>query len=64
MEKESSIEWIFKQIKFYIPDNNKFEKLKSIAKDLHKSEIIHAYRCDLYPCSDEDAEQFYKQNYE
>jgi hypothetical protein len=60
MKEKSSIEWLLNQVRFYIPDKEKFEKLKSSAKQMHKEEIMTAYMADLFPCSDEDAEQFYK----
>jgi len=60
MKEKSSIEWLLNQVRFYITDKEKFEKLKSSAKQMHKEEIMTAYRADLFPCSDEDAEQFYK----
>jgi hypothetical protein len=29
------------------------------AKEMEKEQIIMAYKADLHPCSDEDAEQYY-----
>ena len=36
-----------------------FEK----AKAMEKEQIVDAYKADLYPCSDEDAEQYYQSTY-
>ena len=33
------------------------------AKALEKQQIIDAYKSDMHPCSDEDAEQYYNQTY-
>ena len=63
MKEKSSIEWLITQIQFYIDNKEKLDRLKSTALEMHKSEILNAYRADLYPCSDEDAEQFYNQFY-
>tara|TARA_R110000822_G_scaffold113453_1_gene244575 strand:+ start:35 stop:469 length:435 start_codon:yes stop_codon:yes gene_type:complete len=40
------------------------DKLVQQAKEMEKEQIEDAYKADLYPCSDEDAEQYYKENYE
>jgi hypothetical protein len=32
--------------------------------ELEKEQIIEAYKADIYPCSDEDAEQYYTSTYE
>ena len=31
--------------------------------EMEKEQIIDAYRADLFPCSDEDAEQYYNETY-
>ena len=33
------------------------------AKEIEKEQIINAYKADLHPCSDEDAEQYYKETF-
>lgn len=33
------------------------------AKEIEKQQIIDAYKSDLYPCSDEDAEQYYNETF-
>lgn len=33
------------------------------AKEMEKEHIMDAYKADLYPCSDEDAEQYYNQTF-
>ena len=33
------------------------------AKQIEKEQIISAYKSDRYPCSDEDAEEYYNKTY-
>jgi len=33
------------------------------AKEIEKEQIIMAYKADLHPCSDEDAEQYYNETF-
>jgi RNA binding exosome subunit len=33
------------------------------AKQMEKEQIVDAYKADLHPCSDEDAEQYYNETY-
>ena len=33
------------------------------ALEIEKEQIQDAYKADLYPCSDEDAEDYYKQTF-
>jgi hypothetical protein len=33
------------------------------AKQIEREQIIMAYKADLHPCSDEDAEQYYNETY-
>ena len=46
-------------ITFYIDHQEEIAE----AKAMHKEEIIDAYNADLYPCSDEDSEQYYNDTY-
>ena len=32
-------------------------------KEMHKEQIMDAYKADRYPCSDEDAEEYYNQTF-
>ena len=32
-------------------------------KEMHKEQIVSAYKADRYPCSDEDAEEYYNKTY-
>jgi len=44
-------------------DVRQMHDLYQIAKEMEKQQIIDAYKADLYPCSEEDAEQYYIQEY-
>jgi hypothetical protein len=41
---------------------NFLEKM-NIFLEIEKQQIIDAYKADLHPCSDEDAEQYYNQTF-
>ena len=59
----TTIEWL--QAKLW--ENNMLTsedlKLFDQAKEMEKKDIIMAYKADLHPCSDEDAEQYYNETY-
>jgi hypothetical protein len=38
-------------------------KLFKEALEIEKEQIINAYKADLHPCSDEDAEEYYNQTF-
>jgi len=38
-------------------------KLFKEAKEIEKEQIEMAYKADLHPCSDEDAEEYYNQTF-
>jgi hypothetical protein len=40
-----------------------FNELIQQAKEMEKEQIMDAYKADLYPCSDEDAEDYYNQTF-
>ena len=49
----------------YIAKSNqvKFDELFEQAKAMEKEQIKDAYKADLYPCSDEDAEDYYYETF-
>jgi hypothetical protein len=59
----TTIEWL--QAKLW--ENNMLTsedlKLFDQAKEMEKKDIIMAYKADLHPCSDEDAEQYYNETF-
>jgi hypothetical protein len=59
----TTIEWL--QAKLW--ENNMLTsedlKLFDQAKEMEKKDIIMAYKADLHPCSDDDAEQYYNETF-
>ena len=61
---QSSVEWLVEQI---LKDVNlrlrgfDIDKISKQAKAMHKEEIETAYKSERYPCSDEDAQDYYNQ---
>ena len=65
-KKQTAVEWLVEQI-----DNKDMGEIPmwiydfiEQAKEMEKEQIEDAYKADLYPCSDEDTEQYYKETYE
>lgn len=57
--------WLEAEIGQFIP-REKTEYIRLIignAKALEKEQIIQAYKWDRFPCSEDDAEQFYIEMY-
>ena len=63
---KTAVEWLEVEIvklenKYGIP--GEIYQLCEKAKEMEKQQIIDAYRADLHPCSDEDAEQYYNETF-
>lgn len=54
------VDWMGKNQ--YFIGNDLLEEFEQ-AKAMEKEQIVDAYKADLYPCSDEDAEQYYNQTF-
>ena len=57
MENKTAIEWLIEQwpiLKSQLPN-----WLIEQALEMEKEQIIIAYQSDRYPCSDQDAEDYY-----
>ncbi len=57
--KQTAVEWLVEEIHKnvgWIPVH-----IQEQAKEMEKEQIMDAYKADLYPCSGEDAEDYYKQ---
>lgn len=63
--KQTAVEWLIEQIE--IKNGKEFSSYYSEfieqAKAMEKEQIIDAYKADLYPCSGEDAEQYYNETF-
>ena len=65
-KQKTAVEWLEEHINIGLTYEQQiiFEGLFKKAKEIEKHQIEYAYKADLYPCSDEDAEQYYKETYE
>jgi hypothetical protein len=67
MRQETAVEWLADQIQeqlnVFLPGAVLDEMMLIKAKKMEKEQIIMAYKADLHPCSDEDAEQYYNETY-
>jgi hypothetical protein len=77
MSKQTAVEWLENELarrQSIInsePDGfvkqtmyaNLYLDLFQQAKQMEKEQIMDAYKADLHPCSDEDAEQYYNETY-
>lgn len=59
--KQTAVEWLGLYIKGITTLN--CDDIINQAKEMEKEQIIDAYKADLYPCSDEDAEQYYNETF-
>ena len=62
--KQTAVEWLVEQLKKRgyagdFPPHLLFEQ----AKEMEKERIIDAYQADRFPCSEQDAEQYYNETY-
>ena len=63
-KQQTAVEWLVEQLINSIKMHQKeINELLQQAKEMEKHQIIDAYLSDRFPCSDEDAEQYYKQTF-
>jgi len=58
---QTSVEWLY-GIMYAGNGVITFEQFHQ-ALDMHEEQIKNAYKADRYPCSDEDAEEYYNETY-
>jgi hypothetical protein len=65
--KQTAVEWLYERLERMIPRTELYNIDKKHyleqAKEMEKEQIMNAYKADLHPCSDEDAEQYYNETY-
>lgn len=71
--KQTAIEWLISNLqksKDWQRVLNEVSQMSTVqidlleqAKAMEKEQIMDAYKADLYPCSDEDAEQYYNETF-
>jgi 3-mercaptopyruvate sulfurtransferase SseA len=57
---KTAVEWLVEQI---IKEKGLVDLDIQAAKEMEKEHIKDAYKADLHPCSDEDAEQYYNETF-
>jgi hypothetical protein len=61
---KTAVEWFANRISHGgLVSKKQFDELLEQAKEIEKEQIINAYKADLHPCSDEDAEQYYNETF-
>ncbi len=58
MEK-TAVEWLIEQLKTRHNINIEILSITDKAKGMEREQIIKSYLWDRFPCSDEEAEQYY-----
>jgi hypothetical protein len=68
MSKQTAVEWFVKQLLGngllrVTKDEPLYKELRDQVRAMEREQIVNAYGSDRYPCSDEDAEQYYNETY-
>jgi hypothetical protein len=65
MYNMTAVEWVFDKMLDIAAGNSSLttQEILEKGRDMEREQIITAYGSDRYPCSDEDAEQYYNQTY-
>jgi hypothetical protein len=67
MKKQTAVEYLIEMIRLNDKDFYAMlfeDKVIEQAKEMEYEQIIDAYKADMHPCSDEDAEQYYNETFE
>jgi hypothetical protein len=64
----TAVEWLINHWKKLQSEGEKMSwnqiiQITELSKEMEKQQIIDAYKSDMHPCSDEDAEQYYTDTY-
>lgn len=64
-KKMTAVEWLEEPLLHILTHQQQMQVIGLFqqAKAMEKEQIMDAYRADMYPCSDEDAEQYYTSTY-
>lgn len=63
MENKTAVEWLIEMLTEYKYLNKDADHYFEQALEMEKEQIIIAYKSDRYPCSDQDAEDYYNETY-
>jgi hypothetical protein len=61
--KQTAVEWLFDKMLTEKHTISEWNDIREEAKEMEKQQIIDAYLSDRFPCSDEDAEQYYNETF-
>jgi hypothetical protein len=64
MKKQTAVSLFVEQLFKKGVDTFRFIPEIEQALEMEKQQIVEAYQSDRFPCSDDDAEQYYKETYE
>jgi cyclopropane fatty-acyl-phospholipid synthase-like methyltransferase len=61
---KTAVEWLHEEFTKtnHLTEDEFYMKFQQ-AKEMEKERIIMAYKADLHPCSEEEAEQYYNQTF-
>jgi hypothetical protein len=66
MEKQTAVGWLLEELLnrdwYHLPESIKNEIIQQ-AKAMEQEQIIEAYQSDRFPCSEQDAEQYYNETF-
>lgn len=69
IKEQTAVDWLYNNLFPKKLDGFTFKEWEIIdkafkeAKEREKEQIIYVYKADLYPCSNEDAENYYNNNF-
>ena len=64
MTQWTAVEWLFERLTARMGGSiQAYRSTFEMAREMEKEQIMNAYKADLYPCSDEDAEQYYNETF-
>jgi hypothetical protein len=66
MSKQTAVEWMVNGLlvsNYISKDSKVMNAFIKKAKAMEKEQIERAYQWDRFPCSEEEAEQYYKETY-
>jgi hypothetical protein len=66
MEKQTAVQWFYDQITRTYWDYMTTERQNELfeqAKAMEQEQIIEAYQSDRFPCSEQDAEQYFNETF-
>jgi hypothetical protein len=63
MDNKTAVEWLIEKCACADLRPELWEIIKQQAKEMEKEQIMDAYKADMYPIGDDEAEQYYNETY-